>query len=1278
MEEYPEELLTPPVPLVALLGVPQLHAQMAEFLASQQPAMAALSIPDPSDAGVLGGKERRPLDSRMPPPVGIIKSDWLAKHRQRTASVAVLLLEREHVYGDPTEWQVVCGHIDIIRNVIRGRGVKLLVLLLQATTVGEMNEERFVALRKRAEVEPRNVITFTYGDSADFKRSLNKMGNLLVEMVAVYYREEGRRVKSRVERKAYNHWELGVRYCFKMAVYAEFRRDWVSALRNYEAAYTSLQEGWVSQIISTPVQVQPVQSVAELKSVAEMLHLKVLTLLLHSGKETEAVQWFRRHVAFFREKVGPMEGAFMHWKWMARQLQVFGEMLQQRLATGQPPAPPAITITSTTITARELQPAFYFQLAAGHMLRWRRSFESALAALEAFGDADAVDVLEGPPDQVAPSLYIGQAPRLIDRGQSIHDQRPTENEYLRHELLSKQPQTPSLAVIEMQIRAQELFKDIHAVRSSYQLAFEMGREYFYARDYKNAKRLFDNVAGIYRKEAWPTLLAATLGYLRECARHLNLLTVYLQYSLELAALPTPDENQGSFPVMGPEMGPAGPLGELQHAVVCRELIGLLEGKTATLPAMEGTSGMTVTLENPVELTIGLQSPLRVAVTVVAAFEAQKVKLGEEVILQLALLSHLPEPVTLDKIDVHFSDSSLNCTLETGVDLTLKRGQWKRLSLPVIAGTSGRLSCLELVLRLSPYASFLCSIQSIQAVDSIPFWIFEPFSEKSPFGDPVLTMTGQSWVDIDEQEALVELFLESTDPALLGEALPVRIRVKSIGHVLKQGKLRLQVSSSDTSSSPDVPLSVAALAPPVSPVEASVVPVSPAEILLGFKNELTGDSDDSKDGGADGLSPSFTALLDLPTVDKDCSYNTVVYLWWKRPEGVSFTTTLSYTAENSLNVGMEKVEENEPKGEKPVGRSSHFQVSQSLTLSCREAFSTNVRYLGPFRKDALLPGGTLVDTKSSGGGGETSKPAAALPLNEMCSMVVCVKSTSPVPVRLLAVLIELDDKKTCQVAPTGGSVFDSGSGDLKDSSTSTWDMLGVEEVPGEEEVGGGLMLSDGEAFTRLFHITPLVESPALTVGRLHVRWERDSTELQNDGTTGSLHNSSNKNENVSLSKDSVSQVERSSVKEDRLWFEPVSTVVNLTPVVVESPPVVVKLHCPQYAVLGVPFILSVVVHNRSSSLLTIPFSVQDGPSFVFSGAHSGSYSVLPFTSYPLSYRLVPLTSGILQLPRIRLTVSQFNASLHPSTQSTKLFVYPSHPHAGLLPPKSIKSGLGNDG
>ena len=86
MEEYPEELRTPPVTLASLVGCPELHTLISTHLMSAQPPINTLALPDFSKIHLFNKKSTDSTDSTTatsPSPIvaGILKRDWLLKHR---------------------------------------------------------------------------------------------------------------------------------------------------------------------------------------------------------------------------------------------------------------------------------------------------------------------------------------------------------------------------------------------------------------------------------------------------------------------------------------------------------------------------------------------------------------------------------------------------------------------------------------------------------------------------------------------------------------------------------------------------------------------------------------------------------------------------------------------------------------------------------------------------------------------------------------------------------------------------------------------------------------------------------------------------------------------------------------------------------------------------------------------------------------------------------------------------------------------------------------------
>ena len=99
-----------------------------------------------------------------------------------------------------------------------------------------------------------------------------------------------------------------------------------------------------------PSELPLIQRLMEMKTVAEYLHFKVSTLLLHGGKVAEAVKWFHKHVASSEQLAGPTDIGFLHGEWLSRQFLVFAELLETSSTGG------------TALTEWDFRPAYYYQV----------------------------------------------------------------------------------------------------------------------------------------------------------------------------------------------------------------------------------------------------------------------------------------------------------------------------------------------------------------------------------------------------------------------------------------------------------------------------------------------------------------------------------------------------------------------------------------------------------------------------------------------------------------------------------------------------------------------------------------------------------------------------------------------------------------------------------------------------------------------------------------------------------------------------------------------------
>ncbi|CAA6661611.1 unnamed protein product [Spirodela intermedia] len=740
MEEYAEELRTPPVALVSLVGMPELHQTISASLHSEQPPINTLALPDFGKISIIAPKVKEAVDSGQSA-AGILKREWLAKHRTRVPAVVAALFSSDGVTGDPAQWLQVCTILKTA--VVRGRNIKLVVVIVQSSLRDEVSDDHMTALKKRGEIDSKYITTFLLSDTLEKRKSLQRLAAMFAELSNTYYREEGRRIKTRIEKKSWNCAELHIRYCFKVAVFAEFRRDWAEALRFYNDAYGGLHETDCSSFMSRcwgTNKIAPIQRLVEIKTVAEYLHFKVSTLLLHGGKVDEAIKWFHKHIASCERLVGLPEVAFLHWEWMSRQFLVFAELLETSSAV----IPSSVSANSgasgATLTEWDFQPAYYYQMSAHYLRKKKDSLEASLSAPETseWRNPSESTALES----IVPSIFVGQFSRVLEEGDLLTTLPVADAEYASYALAEAKRFQDSFEIIALYRKASESFTASKATRMASFCSNRMAREYYDTGDFTNAKRILDDIVGLYRRERWVALLWEALGYLRECSRKLGLLKEFAEYSLEMAALPLTEAPNGG--------------GLSQRGVIQEEVDAV--------------------------------SPLRTVFLASVAFHDQSVKPGAPATLTLSLLSRLPQPVEIDQLEIQFNQPACNFTLSSST--------WLRLTHEIQSGQSGKLECLSVAARIAPWCRIRCQADSPASMEASPspspHWKMLDEVQNSSTGDPILSAAGQKIIQIEEPDPQVDLILASSGPALVGEIFSVPVSVISRGHSVFSGELKINL------------------------------------------------------------------------------------------------------------------------------------------------------------------------------------------------------------------------------------------------------------------------------------------------------------------------------------------------------------------------------------------------------------------------------------------------------------------------------------------------------
>ncbi|KAI4314676.1 hypothetical protein L6164_027563 [Bauhinia variegata] len=229
----------------------------------------------------------------------------------------------------------------------------------------------------------------------------------------------------------------------------------------------------------------------------------------------------------------------------------------------------------------------------------------------------------------------------------------------------------------------------------------------------------------------------------------------------------------------------------------------------------------------------------------------------------------------------------------------------------------------------------------------------------------------------------------------------------------------------------------------------------------------------------------------------------------------------------------------------------------------------------------------------------SDQSESLPSNEKSLLIISAKNCTEVPLRLQSISIEAEDDT-------------------------------IEKIQrGDKELSNPALLVPGQDFKKVFSVISNMNISKIKPGSVCLRWRRDLGEEE--------HSVSNKTVPWVVTKQKLPDMD------------------------VELPPLIVSLECPPYAILGDPFTFYINTLNQTQLLQEVKFSLADGQSFVLSGSHNDTIYVLPKSEHILSYRLVPLATGLQQLPRLSVTSVRYSATFQPSDSSTCVFVFPSNPN-----------------
>lgn len=144
--------------------------------------------------------------------------------------------------------------------------------------------------------------------------------------------------------------------------------------------------------------------------VASLINYKLCKLFFEIKHPIDAIDQFRKHIDIFKIKVGPLELAFEHSAWLAKQFQVMGELFEGAIEKGY-------------LSAVQTQhPGFYFHSAANHCIQRRANARDF--ATKQFPAATQWTVENpSPVDSLNNLEFYGQRPWRQGQGMEVLDQQ---------------------------------------------------------------------------------------------------------------------------------------------------------------------------------------------------------------------------------------------------------------------------------------------------------------------------------------------------------------------------------------------------------------------------------------------------------------------------------------------------------------------------------------------------------------------------------------------------------------------------------------------------------------------------------------------------------------------------------------------------------------------------------------------------------------------------------------------------------------------------------------
>jgi len=517
MEEFPKELRSPPIPLVALVGAQHLHEKMVEVLhqcALLTGAKRCKFMSVDYDFEIPPKKTRL---SPKPPPIGILKRTWLSKICSKCPAVCVVCFDSNEWREENTaELEKRISSISSLRR----RGARIVVVVMNKSTVESAGA--FAPLRLGANLLLcANFEEFTHRAAGTEKQ--------IFDAALTWYRDEENRALATLKSGGGTpSSKLQARVAFKAAFFCEFRKEMRPALKNYQQMYQLLTN----------------DDGATTGSPIERMHwcsfctIRMYQLYMLCWDIGSAIQHLRMHVKNLRrltQGLNQLPSASVHewrlWAHLTTNYQLFAELIEV-----------INTEMSTLIDKTDIQQSagYYYTCAATSLRELKRTCEAIpLPAGHIFKPSNEGGGHDGgshhsgdlPKQNIEESPYWGHLGHLDGSVTSMELYEAQKQAKVNH--ANKCVRLLSLAHKEYKERGAAATNTMTSqgsapttageqsscyIREMNSITIRIAEEYFSEKNYATASRLFDGLEK--QTSLWPKQRLFVLQRTVECCFHL--------------------------------------------------------------------------------------------------------------------------------------------------------------------------------------------------------------------------------------------------------------------------------------------------------------------------------------------------------------------------------------------------------------------------------------------------------------------------------------------------------------------------------------------------------------------------------------------------------------------------------------------------------------------------------------------------------------------------------------------------------------------------------------